>query len=364
MKVIFAYLCRIKSLASLTLERCGRKFILDLFRYNFIGKTNNIFKILFCFAFNNGRFSYNPTFLPPTVIIEITNRCNLKCNTCILGTSDKYSGYNKKDMGIDQFKNIIDSIPTLVHVWMQGVGEPLLNDSLIEMISYAGKKGIRSSFNTNGLLFNQTIMAMLISLKTHEIFFSINTLNEEKFRKYKSNADLVKIKDNLQTFISMRNDKKSKYPIIGIRAILMKDTIEDIYDLLNYGAMIGVDKISIQSYLVGFGDKGNDNQKIDSAEEKRITNLLIEHGRKLNISVVFDTSGSENGSCIQPWLCPFISAEGFVMPCCSVISPAKINFGNLSNKPFVEIWKDRRLNSLRENFYKQRPIICKNCSLY
>src|SRR3989338_1927463 len=75
-------------------------------------------------------------YLPPCLFIEITNRCNLSCSTCPLGTELAYKGYNKADISFEQFKKIINEIPSLIYVTLQGIGEPLLNKDVIKMIKY------------------------------------------------------------------------------------------------------------------------------------------------------------------------------------------------------------------------------------
>ena len=64
-------------------------------------------------------------YMPAIVCIEPVARCNFQCIMCDLQTHP-----NRKrgpDLSLEDFKTLIDSLPSLVEIKLNGAGEPLLN---------------------------------------------------------------------------------------------------------------------------------------------------------------------------------------------------------------------------------------------
>src|SRR5260370_20211443 len=87
--------------------------------------------------------------LPEEIYLETTNRCNLRCRTC-----PQYFGMPEDDADLtpDGVRRILSQFPTVRRVVLHGIGEPLLNRELPEIIGAAKERGAHVLFNTNGLL--------------------------------------------------------------------------------------------------------------------------------------------------------------------------------------------------------------------
>jgi len=90
---------------------------------------------------------------PTNLQIEPSTKCNLRCAICPLTEGmGRSTGY----MDFALFKKIIDEIGDYVFlILLWDWGEPFLNPSIYEMISYARQKGIRTVSSTNGHSFTQ-----------------------------------------------------------------------------------------------------------------------------------------------------------------------------------------------------------------
>ena len=75
---------------------------------------------------NNGKVDW----LPYSLDIEPTIKCNLKCPMCI------HTYWNRRavDLTVDNFKKILDGIDTLMKIKLQGIGEPLLSKHFFNLI--------------------------------------------------------------------------------------------------------------------------------------------------------------------------------------------------------------------------------------
>ncbi|WP_316977638.1 radical SAM protein [Shumkonia mesophila] len=342
--------------------RCGSGYVKRIVTHNPIVRGGNVARI--ASSVSRTELPANPTFMPPAIILEPTNRCNLRCETCILGTDRAYKNYAKRDLTVDDFRRVLDQIPTLVHIVLQGIGEPLLNESLPDMIRLARQRGITCSFNTNGTLMNEKKFVEVMEAGVEEISFSINSIDETVFAQTRSGASLPKVLRNLDRVLEIRRERGTKGPIVGTRSILMQETVPGVEKLVEYCADRGVDRVCFQDYLTGFGQAKMDESKVSDEEVKTVLQRLLDTGRRRRIQVINDKGGNGLGACRQPWLSPFITAEGYVTPCCTIADPSTINFGNILKEDFQAIWHSESYTAFRDRFYRDRPFICTVCPHY
>ncbi len=86
---------------------------------------------------------------PVCVYLEVTNRCNLLCETC----PRTFEALEPPaDMSWQLFTSIVDQLPGLARAVLHGVGEPMLVKNLPRMIRYLKERGVYVLFNTNGTL--------------------------------------------------------------------------------------------------------------------------------------------------------------------------------------------------------------------
>src|SRR3990167_4380054 len=197
----------------------------------------------------------NINYLPPCLFLEITNRCNLSCSTCQLGTSEAYNGYNKNDITFEQFKKIVDQVPSLVYVTLQGIGEPLLNKDIIKMIKHCSEKGISTYINTNGTILTENKSRELVESGLSNLSISVNSFNEKVFSETRSGASIHKVTENVKRFIEIRKELNLKRPIVSFRAILMKETEPYMEELIFKSNELGVDVLYIQLFISVIADK-------------------------------------------------------------------------------------------------------------
>lgn len=83
--------------------------------------------------------------------IDVSGYCNLRCLTCPNGNRPKKN--NQTMMTLKTFKEILTKLvhenPFVTDVQLYSWGEPLLNQELPEMISYANQLGIANSISSN-----------------------------------------------------------------------------------------------------------------------------------------------------------------------------------------------------------------------
>jgi len=304
-----------------------------------------------------------PDFLPTFAHIEPTNRCNLKCETCILGTDLAYVGYKMKDMTLEEFKTILDSMPSLMRIFIQGTGEPLLNKELFDMVEYASSRGVRCGTVTNGLILGEQNCRKVLDSSLEVLEISLNSPDAAVFAATRSGARVEKVLANVERLVRMRAETKGSRLTLAFRAILMQSTKADATALIDTAVRLGVDKVCYQGCedIVG---TGVGHERIPKLEYEDRSAQLIAYGRARGVIVEIESYGDGTGSCRAPWESTNVTVEGFVTPCCVVGTPTEGNFGNVFDAGFEAVWKNQSATEFRENFRKARPDACRGCSKY
>jgi MoaA/NifB/PqqE/SkfB family radical SAM enzyme len=87
----------------------------------------------------------SPDLKPPrNLYLETTSRCNLRCKGCI-----QHRGIwePQRDLSLQELIMICDQLPELGRVALHGIGEPLLNEELLDMIRYLKGRNAHVFFN-------------------------------------------------------------------------------------------------------------------------------------------------------------------------------------------------------------------------
>jgi len=140
--------------------------------------------------------------------IEITLRCNLACPMC----ENRLIKNPQGDMSFEQFKKIIDGMPTLISINLTGIGESLLNTDVFKMIEYAKSKGIYVWFTTNGTLLVEKVNRRLIELGVDELVISFDAADPEIFKQIRLGATMENVTKNLREFVTLREKMGRKNP--------------------------------------------------------------------------------------------------------------------------------------------------------
>jgi MoaA/NifB/PqqE/SkfB family radical SAM enzyme len=267
-------------------------------------------------------------------------------------------------MSLDEFRYILEKIPTLIHVTLNGYGEPLLNPDLMPMLEFAYKKGLTTSFITNGTLLDRRKSEEILNVGLTELGVSINSLGSDTFARFRSGASLDRVLTNVEGLISSRRELGLTHPKVVIWAILMRDSIGSAAELVRSAVDIGIDKVNFLDYLTGMGDAKIDQQKLGQSIYESVMRDLTIIGGQSGVVVSGNQRATGRGECTHPWLAPFISAEGFIMPCCFLADPGVLNFGNVFETDFRSIWLGPNYADFRRNFRKCRPSVCNNCPCY
>lgn len=133
------------------------------------------------------------------VYVEVTNRCNLECRTCIRNGWDAPLG----QMDPGTFIRVIEGLrafsppPT---IFFGGFGEPLAHSSIVEMVAQAKALGGRVELITNGTLLTKNMSLQLIAAGLDLLWVSLDGATPESYADVRLGAALPEVQANLKAF--------------------------------------------------------------------------------------------------------------------------------------------------------------------
>ena len=188
--------------------------------------------------------------LPRNLYLEVTNRCNLKCRACILYRG---SWEPPRDVTVDELVRITDQLPTLERIALHGIGEPLLNNALPDMIRHLKNHSVFVVFNSNGILLDERWQNELMEAGLDELRISLDASNARGYKAMRDSDRFDQIVTNLRTFVKRMRRQQYSHPTLSLWYLGTRENIAALPDFVRLAADIGVPQVHLQR-LVYFQD--------------------------------------------------------------------------------------------------------------
>lgn len=296
-----------------------------------------------------------PLDTPFTLFITPSQLCNFKCNYCTqslsIGEKNKI-GFKHQLLDYKTFlaiaKQAADFPDKFKRVLLTGLGEPLMNPNISEMVSELVDLNIADKYEifTNASLLTPELSKRLIAAGLTYLRISIQGLSDDKYKSITGTkikfTDLI---NNIKYFYNNRNNCKVYIKIID-SLLLDESDKQKFFEL--FGNIC--DNIFIEHLL-------NAQPSMTNHYNDQVGNSVTFYG---------DESAHRE-------VCPYIfytlqtDACGNVFPCPPLGLPLNFSLGNIMNLSLKEIWNGEKLKSLRILHLKKcRNInpVCGKCSCY
>src|SRR4051794_4959538 len=126
--------------------------------------------------------------LPSHLQVEITSACNLRCVMCLVRYRppvNKLAGAMPPEL----FRRIVDGLPGLRRLTLQGLGEPLLSPYLLDMVGLAVDRRITVGFNTNATLLTRRRADQLVASGVDWLHVSLDGATKAGYETVRDGAD-------------------------------------------------------------------------------------------------------------------------------------------------------------------------------
>lgn len=286
---------------------------------------------------------------PVLLVIEPTTYCNQKCEMCVRPKIETRIG----SMTFDDFKHILNKFEYVTSLALVGLGEPFLNKDILKMIYYA--KVIRKIgyiwLSTNGQLLDEFGYDNIMSSHLDEILISMDGATAYTYERIRKGGDFARLLKNIRCLTSYRY--KRKRPIVRLVTVVMNDNSFELPEIIKLASSLKADELLIYTVNFDYSDDESLRFRLSSKEVDMLKSLA----KTLKLSLRY----LRYTGCFEPWLRPYITWDGYVVPCAQRPNAEELNFGNLFQASFEEIWNNKKFQEFRVAPKNARPTVCRQC---
>jgi radical SAM protein with 4Fe4S-binding SPASM domain len=294
-----------------------------------------------------------------------------------------------KDLTLAEIKGIVEQFDVLDRVVLHGVGEPLLNPELFEIIAYLKEaKGASVLFNSDAISLTPKRARKLIDSGLDEIRVSMDSATAQTYRMVRGVDQFDRVVKNVRNLIDQQQELGVEDPKVSLWFVAMKTNLADLPEFVRLADRAGVREVYLQRLVTTMAGRAGHGLAIDGqsmhgslADEQE---RLIEESTALadELGIDFKASGMKDpleslkpedrkrhwSTCQRPWSLSYITSNGNVLPCnisaCTAKDYKGAILGNALTDDFQSIWNGERYQDFRERFESDvAPDPCEGCGL-
>jgi MoaA/NifB/PqqE/SkfB family radical SAM enzyme len=336
------------------------------------------------------------------VYVEVTNKCNLNCSTCMRNVWDVQYGHMSEAV-FGRVLSGLESCAEKPELFIGGYGEPLSHPKILHLLELAKARGFRVLMITNGVLLTEAMARRLIDLKLDMLWVSLDGASAECYADVRLGDLLPVVLSNLVHLRSLKYQQFglsiwSGHPKLGIAFVAMKRNIHDLGEVIRMGSRLGATEFSVSNVLAHDTSLLEENLYSRSLEmiagqeirptihmpqmdvEPPTLKALGEVMRDLN---QLELTGSFLNRNVDQ--CPFLERgslavrwDGRVSPCLPLLythehylgdrkrTSREYFVGNVKETNLAEIWNSpdyRRLRKRLQDFDFSPCAVCNSCEM-
>ena len=317
--------------------------------------------------------------LPRSLYLEVTNRCDSACQTCLrtFRTLEPPA-----DLDLGRVRALVAGLPALDRVVLHGIGEPLLNRDLFDIVAFLKARGARVLFNSDAIGLTEPRAVRLIESGLDELRVSMDAATRATYRRVRGVDRFDRVVENVHRLVALERERGGAPPRVSLWFTASRANLEELPDFVGLAARVGAPEVHVQRLVwngLGLATRAN---SLHRALVERERGLLAEaEARARAAGIALSASGLSTplasladgpsgarpwAGCQRPWTLAYVTANGNVLPCC--ISPwvardyAGLVLGNAFAEPLEVIWNGERYRRFRARFESDvAPDPCRGC---
>ncbi len=312
-----------------------------------IVKTMNAARVWL--SYFSASFTDNPSIpgMPPSISIELTNNCNLKCPECASG-----SGMMKRERGFmdtELYKKIMSELkPYLYYINLYFQGEPMLHPHFFSFPDYSDT--IFTVVSTNGHFLTVENSEKLVKSGLKKLIVSLDGMDQDTYSAYRKNGDFSRVTEGIMN-VSEAIRKMNSPLKLEIQYLVNKFNERHVAQAKSFAGQVRATfRLKSMQVLDGH-DSGNWMPAAGKFRRYR-----EENGE-------FRVKNSMPDRCMRLWFNPVITWDGKVVPCC-FDKDAEYVMGDITRDSFRSIWNGKDFKDFRRQVLTGRKEIgiCRNCT--
>ena len=286
-----------------------------------------------------------------TVYIEITNRCNLNCQTCY-----NRSGLNRttRELSVSQIEQIMNSLSRYgANRFLFSGGEPSLHSEFQSLLELTERYPQYSfGFVTNGTNHDRAWIKYLNTHRNLTLQISLDGANEEQNSLTRGIGNFEKTLD-----FARQIQNSSLKPLM--KMVISQNNLSGVEDFYRLAISVGCIPEFTFIYKSGNGSDDWESKSLSAQQKLKVLKLVdqLNHAHHINAFLPLCTN-----------TCPFVSTtdemsvcikvDGAMQPCQTLYSP-EFTIGNV-----LEFDEEIILQNLKKitSWAKQRTVFDYGCS--
>lgn len=285
-----------------------------------------------------------PLDTPYTVLIDISDSCNLRCKYCFrYDTSIGAEDYRKNRlMDWETFQIVVEQLkefPSQIkRIALSHNGEPLCNRKLPQMVSYIKNAGLtgRTEIHTNGLLLDKQYIEELCEAGIDRVVISLQGLDGDAYYKECGvKIDFERFYYHLKYFYQKKRDTQIHIKIVDEAVGDERDRFYEMFSPI-------ADRVFVESVVPLWTDS---DMKTGEVEKNK-------YGDTFKVQqccpLVFYTIN--------------VLPDGTIYPCSHIRPPFKL--GNVKETTIYEAWNGAQKKVFMKDMLESgrfKMEACKNC---
>jgi MoaA/NifB/PqqE/SkfB family radical SAM enzyme len=316
--------------------------------------------------------------LPRSLYLETTNRCDSKCQTCIRTFQTLEP---PADLTLERVQAIVAQFPVLDRVVLHGIGEPLLNPRIFDIVAFLKTRVASVLFNSDAISLTPARAGRLIESGLDEYRVSMDAATAATYRLLRGVDRFERVTANVGRLIALQRQLGRSIPRVSLWFTATRANLDELPGFVALAADLGVGEVYVQRLVfngLGLATEANAlHGRLRAEERERLAEaeaLATRHGIAMRASGLTSPLASLQTSdearpwsgCQRPWTLAYVTANGNVLPCC--VSPwvardyAGLILGNAFGEPFERIWDGARYQRFRTDFETSTPPDpCRGC---
>jgi len=329
-------------------------------------------------ALRLGYFRTMRPLYPEAIVVEIMNKCNLKCKHCrVTYYGNALEDVNSTFMGYEYFTKIVDRISPLIkkaYRFQFSTVEPLFHKDIFEMMDYVSKynKYIDLGILSNGMLLNEKNINELMKRNVSSITISLDGYKKETVEAFKTNVNFDVLISNIQLLTKLCKNKIE----VNVVFVATKANISQLVEYVTFCKSLNIDRIIVNGFLSFLPDSSHLYlySKQGNPEVQEIFQRAYDKAKYNNINIEFSSLVAEPSGCSNHQTM-IIDDKGNIVPCIylarktpfELFSESKVSgpvvWGNVFDEDPLVIWRSKNSVQFRAKLKnKEIPGECTHCA--
>ncbi len=319
--------------------------------------------------------------LPRSLYLETTNRCDSECRTCVRTFRTQEPA---ADLTLARVQAIVAQFPALDRVVLHGIGEPLLNREIFDIVAYLKARVPLVLFNSDAISLTARRADRLIESGLDEYRVSMDAATPETYRRIRGVDQFDRVVENVRRLVERSRDLGRATPHVSLWFTASRANLDELPEFVRLAADLRITEVYVQRLVfngLGLATEENalhgqlrarEQTVLDEAETLARAGGIAMRASGLTTPLASLRSHAPEArhwaGCQRPWTLSYVTANGNVLPCC--ISPwvardyDGLVLGNAFTTPFGEIWNGDRYQRFRTAFESDAPPDpCRGCGL-